>query len=86
LGSITFYHVAGLTIIGLALSLARATTSPMAYATFDFIVDLKTLVEHLDPILIKSQEPLEVTCHLNLGHMVKGNNITLSKLLNVEEM
>jgi hypothetical protein len=79
-------RVRGLTIIGLALSLARATTSSMTYATFDFIVNLKAFVEHLDPILIKCQEPLEVICHFNLGHMVKGNNITLSKFLNVEEM
>jgi len=78
--------VRGLTIIGLALSLARATTSPMAYATFDFIVNLKALVEHPNPILIKSQEPLEVICHLILGHMVKGNNITLSEFINVKEM
>jgi hypothetical protein len=58
----------------------------MAYTTFDFIVNLKALVEHLDPILIKCQELLEVICHLNPGHMVKGNNITLSKFLNVVEI
>jgi hypothetical protein len=79
-------HVRGLTIIGLALSLARATTLAMDYATFDFIVNLRALVEHLDLILIKCQKPLEVICHLKLGHMVKGNNITLSNFLNVEEM
>jgi hypothetical protein len=79
-------HLRGLTIIGLALSLARATTSPMAYTTFDFIFNLKALVEHPNPILIKNQELLEVICHLNLGHMVKGNNITLSKFPNVKEM
>jgi hypothetical protein len=78
--------VRGLTIIGIALSLARAITSTMAYVTFDFIVNLKDLVEHLDPILIKCQKPSHVICHLNLCHMVKGNNITLSKFLNVKEM
>jgi len=29
---------------------------------------------------------LEVICHLILGHMVKGNNITLSEFINVKEM
>jgi hypothetical protein len=77
-------RVSGLTIIGLTLSLTKATTSAMAYATFDFIVNLKALVEHPNPILIKCQEPFKVICHLNFGHMVKGNNITLSNFLNIE--